>query len=118
MNVGRVALEGAAYLLSKGEKLVQDVLDLIEKKPLGVLDSLDEACRFPTATGATFAEKLYNNKDIMNHKRFEKPKRSNTAFIIDHYAGQVEYQVISIRFERPFPSACADAFLMLSFATK
>ena len=72
---------------------IQDVLDLIEKKPLGVLDSLDEACRFPTATGATFAEKLYNNKDVMSHKRFEKPKRSNTAFIIDHYAGKVEYQV-------------------------
>lgn len=74
---------------------MQDVLDLIEKKPLGVLDSLDEACRFPTSTGATFAEKLYNNKDVMDHKRFEKPKRSQTAFIIDHYAGKVEYQVIS-----------------------
>lgn len=72
---------------------LQDVLDLIEKKPLGVLDSLDEACRFPTATGATFAEKLYTNKDVMDHKRFEKPKRSQTAFIIDHYAGKVEYQV-------------------------
>jgi hypothetical protein len=77
---------------------VQDVLDLIEKKPLGVLDSLDEACRFPTATGATFAEKMYDNKDIMGHKRFEKPKRSNTAFIIDHYAGKVEYQVGSPSF--------------------
>lgn len=72
---------------------VQDVLDLIEKKPLGVLDTLDEACRFPQATGATFADKMYTNKDIMAHKRFEKPKRSNTAFIIDHYAGKVEYQV-------------------------
>jgi myosin heavy subunit len=27
------------------------------------------------------------------HPRFTKPKRSNTAFIIDHYAGHVEYQV-------------------------
>ena len=72
---------------------VQDVLDLIEKKPLGVLDSLDECCRFPSATGTTFAEKLYGNPDVMNHKRFTKPKRSNTAFIIDHYAGDVEYQV-------------------------
>ena len=78
------------------------MLDLIEKKPLGVLDSLDEACRFPTATGATFAEKLYNNKDVMDHKRFEKPKRSQTAFIIDHYAGQVEYQVNLLK----LPSTC------------
>jgi Myosin head (motor domain) len=44
---------------------VQDVLDLIEKKPLGVLDSLDETCRFPQATGATFADKLYGNENIM-----------------------------------------------------
>jgi myosin V len=72
---------------------LQDVLDLIEKKPLGVLDSLDETCRFPQATGATFAEKLYGNPEIMNHKRFTKPKKSQMAFIIDHYAGNVEYQV-------------------------
>ncbi len=25
----------------------QDVLDLIERKPLGILDILDECCRFP-----------------------------------------------------------------------
>ena len=28
----------------------QDVLDLIERKPLGILDLLDEQCRFPKAS--------------------------------------------------------------------
>ncbi len=27
----------------------QDVLDLIERRPLGILDVLDEQCRFPRA---------------------------------------------------------------------
>lgn len=72
---------------------VQDVLDLIEKKPLGMLDTLDEACRFQQSTPSTLAEKFYGNPEIINHRRFTKPRRSNTAFIISHYAGEVEYQV-------------------------
>lgn len=30
----------------------QDVLDLIEKKPLGILDLLDEQCKFPRVSPA------------------------------------------------------------------
>lgn len=37
----------------------QDVLDLIEKKPGGILDLLDEQCQFPTSTAKDFALKLY-----------------------------------------------------------
>ena len=69
----------------------QDVLDLVERKPMGILDCLDELCRFPQATGNDFAQKLYGVKEVMDHKRFTKPKRSNNAFLIDHYAGAVEY---------------------------
>lgn len=32
----------------------QDVLDLIERKPLGILDLLDEQCRFPKAGDSCF----------------------------------------------------------------
>ncbi|KAI3676860.1 hypothetical protein L1987_86474 [Smallanthus sonchifolius] len=68
----------------------QDILDLIEKKPGGVLALLDEACMFPRSTHATFAEKLYQT--FKDHKRFSKPKLSNTDFTICHYAGDVTYQ--------------------------
>ncbi|KAE8720964.1 Myosin-5 [Hibiscus syriacus] len=68
----------------------QDVLDLIEKKPGGIVALLDEACMFPKSTHETFANKLYQT--FKNHKRFIKPKLSRTDFIIAHYAGDVLYQ--------------------------
>ncbi|XP_057964202.1 myosin-9 [Malania oleifera] len=68
----------------------QDVLDLIEKKPGGILALLDEACMFPKSTHETFSQKLYQTFKV--HKRFIKPKLSSTGFTIAHYAGEVQYQ--------------------------
>ncbi|XP_076890780.1 myosin-11-like [Bidens hawaiensis] len=68
----------------------QDVLDLIEKKPGGIIALLDEACMFPKSTHETFSNKLYQT--FRNHKRFVKPKLSRTDFTIGHYAGEVQYQ--------------------------
>ncbi|XP_010476915.1 PREDICTED: myosin-5 [Camelina sativa] len=68
----------------------QDVLDLIEKKPGGIIALLDEACMFPTFNHYNFSQKLYQT--FKNHKRFSKPKLSPTDFTISHYAGEVTYQ--------------------------
>lgn len=68
----------------------QDVLDLIEKKPGGIIALLDEACMFPRSTHETFAQKLFQT--FKNNKRFVKPKLSRTDFTIVHYAGEVKYQ--------------------------
>ncbi|XP_020398063.1 myosin-17 isoform X4 [Zea mays] len=68
----------------------QDVLDLIEKKPGGIIALLDEACMFPKSTHETLSQKLYEK--FKTHKRFTKPKLSRTAFTIQHYAGDVTYQ--------------------------
>ncbi|KAE9604687.1 putative myosin ATPase [Lupinus albus] len=68
----------------------QDVLDLIEKKPGGIIALLDEACMFPKSTHDTFAQNLYQT--FKNNKRFIKPKLSQTSFTISHYAGEVIYQ--------------------------
>ncbi|KAL7251326.1 hypothetical protein ACSBR1_013207 [Camellia fascicularis] len=68
----------------------QDILDLIEKKPGGIIALLDEACMFPRSTHETFAQKLYQT--FKDHKRFSKPKLSRTDFTICHYAGDVTYQ--------------------------
>ncbi|CAI0560607.1 unnamed protein product [Linum tenue] len=68
----------------------QDILDLIEKKPGGIIALLDEACMFPRSTNETFAQKLYQT--FNNHKRFSKPKLARSDFTIHHYAGDVTYQ--------------------------
>ncbi|XXG43535.1 hypothetical protein AAC387_Pa01g3541 [Persea americana] len=68
----------------------QDVLDLIEKKPGGIIALLDEACMFPKSTHETFCQKLFQTFKV--HKRFQKPKLSRTDFTISHYAGEVKYQ--------------------------
>ncbi|CAH2059870.1 unnamed protein product [Thlaspi arvense] len=67
----------------------QDVLDLIEKKPGGIIALLDEACMFPKSTHETFAQKMYQT--YKGHKRFSKPKLARTAFTVNHYAGDVTY---------------------------
>ncbi|CAM6090837.1 unnamed protein product [Calypogeia fissa] len=68
----------------------QDVLDLIEKRPVGIIALLDEACMFPKATNETFATKLFQS--FSKNKRFSKPKLARTDFTISHYAGDVTYQ--------------------------
>ncbi|RZB72124.1 Myosin-11 isoform A [Glycine soja] len=68
----------------------QDVLDLIEKKPGGIIALLDEACMFPKSTHETFSQKLYQT--FKDHKRFIKPKLTRSDFTVVHYAGEVQYQ--------------------------
>ncbi|PNT33005.2 hypothetical protein POPTR_006G220000v4 [Populus trichocarpa] len=68
----------------------QDVLDLIEKKPIGIIALLDEACMFPKSTHETFSTKLFQN--FRAHPRLEKAKFSETDFTVSHYAGKVTYQ--------------------------
>nr|CAD1819013.1 unnamed protein product [Ananas comosus var. bracteatus] len=68
----------------------QDILDLIEKKPGGIIALLDETCMLPRSTHETFAQKLYQT--FKDHPRFSKPKFSQSGFTIHHYAGDVTYQ--------------------------
>ncbi|XP_075753381.1 unconventional myosin-Va isoform X8 [Pelodiscus sinensis] len=68
----------------------QPCINLIEAK-LGILDLLDEECKMPKGSDGSWAQKLYNthlNKCVL----FEKPRMSNKAFIIQHFADKVEYQ--------------------------
>ncbi|CAH2051167.1 unnamed protein product [Thlaspi arvense] len=68
----------------------QKVLELIEKKPGGIIALLDEACMFPRSTHETFSQKLYGT--LVKNKYFSKPKLARTDFTVCHYAGDVTYQ--------------------------
>uniref|UniRef100_A0A8C6UTR1 Unconventional myosin-Vb n=1 Tax=Neogobius melanostomus TaxID=47308 RepID=A0A8C6UTR1_9GOBI len=67
----------------------QPCIDLIEAK-LGILDLLDEECKVPKGTDQNWAQKLYKQHGSSAH--FQKPRMSNTSFIIIHFADKVEYQ--------------------------
>ncbi|XP_039176419.1 unconventional myosin-Vb-like isoform X2 [Crotalus tigris] len=66
----------------------QPCIDLIEAK-LGILDLLDEECKVPKGTDENWAQKLYDRHGSSQH--FQKPRMSNMAFIIVHFADKVEY---------------------------
>uniref|UniRef100_A0A667Z528 Myosin VC n=1 Tax=Myripristis murdjan TaxID=586833 RepID=A0A667Z528_9TELE len=67
----------------------QPVIDLIEAK-MGILDLLDEECLLPQGTDQNWLQKLYNY--LAPNPLFEKPRLSNEAFMIQHFADKVEYQ--------------------------
>uniref|UniRef100_A0A674H9X8 Unconventional myosin-Va n=1 Tax=Taeniopygia guttata TaxID=59729 RepID=A0A674H9X8_TAEGU len=68
----------------------QPCINLIEAK-MGVLDLLDEECKMPKGSDDSWAQKLYNTH-LNKCALFEKPRMSNKAFIIKHFADKVEYQ--------------------------
>ncbi|XP_040013445.1 unconventional myosin-Vb isoform X4 [Xiphias gladius] len=65
----------------------QPCIDLIEAR-LGVLDLLDEECKVPKGTDQNWAQKLYKQHSSSAH--FQKPRMSNTSFIIIHFADKFQ----------------------------
>ncbi|CAG8475115.1 8080_t:CDS:10 [Diversispora eburnea] len=70
---------------------LQPTIDLIDKaNPVGILSCLDEECVMPKATEKTFVEKLHSLwKD--KSSKYQIP-RFQQGFILQHYAGKVEYR--------------------------
>ncbi|KAH9453195.1 hypothetical protein MJO29_012608 [Puccinia striiformis f. sp. tritici] len=74
---------------------LQPTIDLIESSsdPIGILSCLDEECIMPRATDLTFTEKLMGLVAKNPNPKFIKSRFNSTAgFIIQHYAGHVEYR--------------------------
>ena len=68
----------------------QDILDVIERRSNGIISLLDESCVLGSTTDEQFAHKLYSG--LKDEGRFSKPKLSQTAFTLSHYAGDVTYE--------------------------
>ncbi|CAO3691389.1 unnamed protein product [Rhizopus microsporus] len=69
----------------------QKCIEVIESK-LGILSLLDEESRMPSGTDQGFCNKLYASFSDPSYKDyFKKPRFSNSAFTVVHYAHEVEY---------------------------
>ncbi|XP_033621220.1 unconventional myosin-Vc [Fukomys damarensis] len=66
------------------------VIDLIEAR-MGLLELLDEECLLPHGTDENWLQKLYNNF-VNKNSLFEKPRMSDTSFIVRHFADEVQYE--------------------------
>ncbi|KAI8979421.1 P-loop containing nucleoside triphosphate hydrolase protein [Mycotypha africana] len=71
----------------------QKCIEMIEAK-MGVLSLLDEESRLPSGTDQGFCNKLYQNFGATPQYQdyFKKPRFSNNAFVVAHYAHDVQYE--------------------------
>lgn len=67
----------------------QPCIDLIEAK-LGILDLLDEECRMPNGSDASWLSKL--NEKCTKYKHYDKPRFGNLAFLVKHFSDTVQYE--------------------------
>jgi myosin protein heavy chain len=69
----------------------EPVISLIEAKPLGILALLDEECHLGKVERGdkNFLQKL--NTSFVKHAKYQQPRFATEGFLINHYAGDVEY---------------------------
>lgn len=65
------------------------VIQLLSKKPVGVLHLLDDESNFPRASDRSFLEKCHYNHAL--NELYARPRVGAQEFGISHYAGQVKY---------------------------
>jgi len=72
----------------------KDIIDNLEKKPLGLFCIVDSECLMPNATDNTALSKIYAS--FKTSKVIYKPSRfASTNFAVAHYAGEVIYDIVS-----------------------
>lgn len=67
----------------------QGTIDLISKKPVGLLYLLDEESNFPKSSDQTLLSKFHENH--AQNPSYIKPKTQQPFFGVRHYAGDVMY---------------------------
>ena len=72
----------------------QPVLDVIEKKPLGLLVMLDEEVKLPKGSDSKWLEKCdanFSSNPCWVSDKNTRMKMDKTSFTVRHYAGEVQY---------------------------
>eukprot|EP01127_Copromyxa_protea_P008635 TRINITY_DN1985_c0_g1_i1.p1 TRINITY_DN1985_c0_g1~~TRINITY_DN1985_c0_g1_i1.p1 ORF type:complete len:2168 (-),score=640.96 TRINITY_DN1985_c0_g1_i1:13-6204(-) len=89
----------------------QMTIDLLSKKPRGVLPMLNEQCLVPKASDETFVRAVQEANRV--NPRFQKSSLGSTVeFTIKHYAGEVLYNADSwlLKNKDPLPEDLATVF--------
>lgn len=91
----------------------QDCLDLIDKKPMGVIAVLDDECRLPKGSDKNFSARLYK-LHCSKTSRFSATATQirNGEFVINHFAGGVCYNTAQFvdKNRDELPKECASLF--------
>ena len=107
----------------------QACLDLIERKPVGLLSLLDEQCAFPKATDLTFSHKIRaelkrgafsgdGDGDPETHAPvFRADARDELVFHVAHYAGEVNYDATGF-LDKNRDALSDDVFAVLAESTE
>ncbi|EGG25290.1 myosin IE [Cavenderia fasciculata] len=73
------------------------ICDLIEKRPIGLISLLDEACLIAKSTDQTYLQNIQNNFDKHEYFQSYQSTRDRSigdgCFRLKHYAGDVTYNV-------------------------
>eukprot|EP00002_Diphylleia_rotans_P032209 TRINITY_DN6746_c0_g1_i1.p1 TRINITY_DN6746_c0_g1~~TRINITY_DN6746_c0_g1_i1.p1 ORF type:complete len:1802 (-),score=377.38 TRINITY_DN6746_c0_g1_i1:222-5627(-) len=69
----------------------QECIDLVEKKPLGIISLIDEVCKAPKGGDQMMLEKFHKNHEKSPY--YDKPRVNNGTFGVKHYAGTVTYHI-------------------------
>lgn len=90
----------------------QDVLDLIMKKPMGLIPMLDEEGLVPKGSWEGFMSKF--SKQHVKHPRYKKAKQASNDLGIVHYAGDVFYDpsLFLVKNKDTLSADLVDAFML------
>ncbi len=72
----------------------QGVIDLISKKPTGLLIQMEEIGLLGRKSTDKALLQLYHNTHLKSNEHYAKPRFEGPEFIVKHFAGEVTYNVI------------------------
>ncbi len=72
----------------------QGVIDLISKKPTGLLIQMEELGLLGRKSTDKALLQLYHNTHLKSNEHYAKPRFQGPEFIVKHFAGEVTYNVI------------------------
>jgi myosin protein heavy chain len=101
LELEEYAREGIEWNHDRFDLDLQPTIELIEStgNTIGILSCLDEECIMPKATDLTFTNKLHQfwasplapGEEAHPGRDKYEPSRFNQGFLVEHYAGKVEY---------------------------